>query len=76
MQIVKHITSLLAKGTEVHYITGNHDEMLRKFVSFQIGGLQIVSKLVLNLDGKKAWIFYGDIFDVTIQHPKWLAKLG
>ncbi len=23
-----------------------------------------------------AWIFHGDIFDVTMQHSKWLAKLG
>lgn len=76
MQIVKHITGLLAKGTQVYYITGNHDEMLRKFVGFRMGGLQIVNKLVLNLDGKKAWIFHGDVFDVTMQHSKWLAKMG
>jgi UDP-2,3-diacylglucosamine pyrophosphatase LpxH len=31
---------------------------------------------VLNIDGKKAWIFHGDVFDVTMQHSKWLAKLG
>ncbi len=22
------------------------------------------------------WIFHGDVFDVTMQHSKWLAKLG
>jgi UDP-2,3-diacylglucosamine pyrophosphatase LpxH len=27
-------------------------------------------------DDKKAWIFHGDVFDVTMQHSKWLAKLG
>lgn len=32
--------------------------------------------MVLELDGKKAWFFHGDIFDVTMQHSKWLAKLG
>jgi UDP-2,3-diacylglucosamine pyrophosphatase LpxH len=41
-----------------------------------MGGFQLLNKLVLNLDGKKAWIFHGDIFDVTMQHSKWLAKLG
>ena len=35
-----------------------------------------MNKIVLNIDGKKAWIFHGDIFDVTMQHSKWLAKLG
>ncbi len=76
MQIVKHITGLLTKGTEVVYITGNHDEMLRKFVGFSLGSFSIENKVVLNLDGKKVWIFHGDVFDVTMQYSKWLAKLG
>src|SRR5690606_25901350 len=36
----------------------------------------IVNKVVLKLDGKRAWIFHGDVFDVTMQNSKWLAKLG
>ncbi len=76
MQVVKHITGLIAKGTKVVYVTGNHDEMLRKFSGFKMNSFKIVNKVVLNLDGKKAWIFHGDVFDVTMQHSKWLAKLG
>lgn len=76
MKVIKYITSLLSKGTKVYYITGNHDEMLRKFKGFRLGSFEIVNKLVLDLDGKKAWIFHGDVFDVTMQHSKWLAKLG
>jgi len=76
MSVIKHITSLLSKGTEVYYITGNHDEMLRKFKGFQLGNFKILNKLILPLRDKKAWIFHGDVFDVTMQHSKWLAKLG
>ncbi|MTI39390.1 UDP-2,3-diacylglucosamine diphosphatase [Fulvivirga lutimaris] len=76
MQIVKYITSVLSKKTDVTYITGNHDEMLRRFVGFELGSFKIANKVVLNLDGKKAWIFHGDVFDVTMQYSKWLAKLG
>lgn len=76
MKVIKYITSLLTKGTKVYYITGNHDEMLRKFKGFRLGSFEIVNKLVLDLDGKKAWVFHGDVFDVTMQHSKWLAKLG
>jgi UDP-2,3-diacylglucosamine pyrophosphatase LpxH len=57
-------------------VTGNHDEMLRKFEGFSLGSLRIVNKLVLNLNGKKAWIFHGDVFDVTMQYAKWLTRLG
>jgi UDP-2,3-diacylglucosamine pyrophosphatase LpxH len=76
MQIVKHITGLLSKGTKVTYLTGNHDEMLRKFAGFRLGNFQIDNKKVITLAGKQAWIFHGDVFDVTMQYSKWLAKLG
>jgi UDP-2,3-diacylglucosamine pyrophosphatase LpxH len=76
MKIIKHITSLVADGTTVYYITGNHDEMLRKFKGFKVGSFEIVNKLILNLNGQKTWFFHGDVFDVTMKHSKWLAKLG
>jgi UDP-2,3-diacylglucosamine pyrophosphatase LpxH len=76
MKVIKYITSLLTNGTKVYYITGNHDEMLRKFKGFRLGSFEIVNKLLLDLDGKKAWFFHGDVFDVTMQHSKWLARLG
>jgi len=76
MQVIKHITGLLAKGTKITYLTGNHDEMLRKFAGFRLGSFKIDNKKVLNLNGKSAWIFHGDVFDVTMQHSKWIAKLG
>ncbi len=76
MQVVKHITSLLAKGTKITYLTGNHDEMLRKFAGFRLGSFQIANKKVISINGQSAWIFHGDVFDVTMQHSKWLAKLG
>ncbi len=76
MKIVQRIFKLLSSGTKVYYLTGNHDEMLRKFTDFKMGELEILDKLVLNLDGKKAWIFHGDVFDITMKNAKWLAKLG
>ena len=74
--IIKKLLSLATKGTKVYYITGNHDEKLRRFSDTKMGNIQIVDKLLLNLDGKKAWFFHGDVFDASIQHAKWIAKLG
>ncbi len=76
MQVIKHITGLLAKNTKIIYLTGNHDEMLRKFSGFRLGSFHINNKVVMKLAGKRAWIFHGDVFDVTMQYSKWLAKLG
>lgn len=76
MKVVKLIMAWIADGVMVHYITGNHDEMLRKFVGFQLGTFSISNKVVLDINNKKAWIFHGDVFDVTMQHSVWIAKLG
>ena len=77
MKVVRHLLGWVGKGVKTYYITGNHDEMLRKFAGLKMGSLRLVNKVVLNLpDNKKAWFFHGDVFDVTMQHSKWLAKLG
>jgi len=77
MQVVKQITSMLTRGVKVYYVTGNHDEMLRRFEHFSLGDFHIVNKLVLHHhNGDKSWIFHGDVFDVTMKHSKWLARLG
>jgi UDP-2,3-diacylglucosamine pyrophosphatase LpxH len=76
LKVIQKIISLSTKGTKVYYITGNHDELLRKFTDVSFGNLELIDKLVLNLDGKKAWIFHGDVFDASITNAKWLAKLG
>lgn len=76
LKVIKKIMTMASNGVEVIYITGNHDEMLRKFSDTTIGNISIVDKAVLDLDGQKAWFFHGDVFDVSIQNAKWLAKLG
>ena len=76
LKVIKKIISLASKGTKIYYITGNHDELLRKFSGTSMGNISILDKLVLDLDDKKAWIFHGDVFDLSVQHSKWIAKLG
>jgi UDP-2,3-diacylglucosamine pyrophosphatase LpxH len=77
MQVIKQITSMLSRGVKVYYITGNHDEMLRRFENFSVGDFHIVNKMVIHHDNNtRSWIFHGDVFDVIMKHSKWLAKLG
>lgn len=77
MKVIKHFMEWISKGVKIYYVTGNHDEMLRKFTGFKMGSFRIVDKVVLDLDNDEtAWFFHGDVFDVTMQHSKWLAKLG
>ena len=76
MKVIRRIMKFVTEGVKVYYLTGNHDEMLRKFSDLEIGSFQLTDKLVLQLGKKKAWFFHGDVFDVTMQHSKWLAKMG
>lgn len=76
MKVIRQILKLSENGTTVYYIPGNHDEMLRKFEGLKLGNITVCNKVILELNGKKAWFFHGDVFDVCMQHSKWLAKLG
>jgi UDP-2,3-diacylglucosamine pyrophosphatase LpxH len=76
-KLIKYLMGLIGKGVKVFYVTGNHDEMLRRFAGFKLGSFSVVNKLLLNLENnEQAWIFHGDVFDVTMQYSKWLARLG
>ncbi|MEM1123372.1 MAG: UDP-2,3-diacylglucosamine diphosphatase [Bacteroidota bacterium] len=74
--VLRQLLKFAADGTPLYYVTGNHDEMLRRFSDFSSGKFHLVDKLVIELDGKKAWIFHGDVFDASMKQAKWLAKLG
>ena len=76
MKVIKYILKWITQGKEIYYVTGNHDEMLRRFKGFKIEKFVIVNKLILTIDGEKVWFFHGDVFDVTMQYSKWIAKLG
>jgi UDP-2,3-diacylglucosamine pyrophosphatase LpxH len=77
MQVIKEIFGLMSKGTEVVYITGNHDEALRRYSGLNMGNLKLTDKFVMDLDGDKTWVFHGDVFDATTKgSAKIIAKLG
>ncbi|MCM4171622.1 UDP-2,3-diacylglucosamine diphosphatase [Arenibacter sp. TNZ] len=76
LKVLRKIMGMATNGTEVFYIIGNHDERLRKFSGSTIGNIHFVDKLTLELDGKRAWFFHGDVFDISIHNAKWAAKLG
>lgn len=75
--VIKEIMRFVATGTRVVYITGNHDEVLRKYTDACFGNLTLTDKYLLELDGHKMWVFHGDVFDNTTKgSAKVLAKFG
>jgi UDP-2,3-diacylglucosamine pyrophosphatase LpxH len=77
LEVISEICHLAGNGTRVVYITGNHDELLRKYSNLTLGNFQIADKLVMEINGKICWIFHGDVFDATTKGwAKVLARLG
>ena len=77
MAVIKQIFSMASKDTKVIYITGNHDEALRKYADFEMGNIQLTDKIVFEINGEKNWVFHGDVFDRTTKGgAKIIAKLG
>lgn len=77
MAVIKEILHFVTNGTRVIYITGNHDEMLRRYSGLSMGNFILEDKFLLEIDGKSIWIFHGDVFDHSTKgSAKMLAKLG
>ena len=77
MAVLSEFFKMMKKGTQVIYITGNHDEFLRKYTDLSMGNLFLTDKYLLEIEGKKLWIFHGDVFDHTTSgSAKFIAKLG
>ena len=67
-------------GTRVYYITGNHDEFLREYISehnFEMGNIQVVNEAFHTTSKKeRIWILHGDAYDGITRHHRWVALLG
>ncbi|MBD3789696.1 MAG: UDP-2,3-diacylglucosamine diphosphatase [Campylobacterales bacterium] len=76
--VIQKILRKARKGTQVYYITGNHDEFLRDFLPIVLGDrLTILNEAdYIALDGQRHYITHGDFFDSVTMTKKWLALLG
>jgi len=76
--VIQKVLKKARKGTNVHFITGNHDEFLRPFVPLILGdSLNISNELNYEaINGKKYYVTHGDFFDSITMTKKWLAILG
>lgn len=77
--VIRKILTRAKRGTQVYYLTGNHDEFLRKFVDYKldIGNIRLVNELIHETaDGRKLLVFHGDIFDVITRYHRWIAMAG
>lgn len=77
MAVLSEFFRMMKNETQIIYITGNHDEFLRKYSDLTMGNLFLTDKYLLEINGKKHWFFHGDIFDHTTKGgARFIAKIG
>ena len=76
IKVINRLLKMSVSGTKVYYLTGNHDDMLRRFSNLSFDNFHLRDDLVLQQDGKKFWFFHGDVFDASVVQARWLAKIG
>jgi UDP-2,3-diacylglucosamine pyrophosphatase LpxH len=76
LKIIQKLLKMAGKGTEIYYLTGNHDDALRHYSDFTNGNIHLRDKLELEIKGEKYLIFHGDVFDLSVNFSPFLAKLG
>lgn len=76
IQVIYEIMKMAMQGTKVYYLSGNHDEFMRKFIPFYSGNIFFRDQLLLEIDGKRHFFFHGDAFDFSVQFSPILAKIG
>jgi UDP-2,3-diacylglucosamine pyrophosphatase LpxH len=75
--VLRRILTLSKRGTKVVYVTGNHDEFLRKFSNNVFGNIHLVDRAVHETrKGKRLLVIHGDEYDVIVRYHKWIALLG
>lgn len=77
IKLVRQFLKKAQQGSEVYYLPGNHDEVMRALDGYSNGNIHITNEIVHEgIDGKKYMVVHGDLFDTIVMHNKWLSHLG
>ena len=75
--VVQKLLKRARKGTEIIYIPGNHDEVMRGYCDNEFGHIIIAQEAIhIGVNGKLYLVTHGDQFDIVMRNAKWLAHLG
>ncbi len=75
--VLNMILEKAKNGTQVIYIPGNHDEILRDFTGSHYHGIDLRQQAVhQTLQGKRLLVLHGDVFDTAVRNMRWLETLG
>ena len=53
-EVIRHLIELVNHGTRLTFVTGNHDEFLRKFTPIAFDGFEIVDEAIHETTAKRS----------------------
>ena len=76
-KVVRRILKLAQKGTPIYYITGNHDEFLRKYANNQFDKIHLLNRAThTTANGKRLLVIHGDQFEGVTHCVAWIKFIG
>lgn len=76
-RVLQKIMEMAARGIDVVYVPGNHDELFRDYAGAVFAGVRVEAQSIhKTADGRRFLVIHGDEFDSVVKYSKWLAMLG
>lgn len=76
-RIIRRVLKLSKKGVKIYYITGNHDEFLRKYANNAFENILLCNRIDhVTADNRKLLVIHGDQFEGVTHCSRWLRLIG
>ncbi|NIB42018.1 UDP-2,3-diacylglucosamine diphosphatase [Pseudomaricurvus alkylphenolicus] len=76
-QVIRRLLKLSKQGVNINYITGNHDEFLRRFANNRLDNITLLNRSIhVTADNRRLLIIHGDQFDGVARCHQLLKFLG
>nr|WP_258406004.1 UDP-2,3-diacylglucosamine diphosphatase [Shewanella acanthi] len=75
--VLQKIVELAQNGCQVHYLPGNHDELLKPYAQLTLLNIKMSRQHIhQGISGRKLLMLHGDQFDADVCMGRFYAKLG
>lgn len=76
-KLIRRILKLAKQGTQVYYVTGNHDEFLRKWANTRFDNIQLLNRYThITAKQQKLLVIHGDQFEGVTHCSAFLKHIG
>lgn len=76
-KLIRRILKLAKRGVSIKYITGNHDEFLRKHANHRFDNIHLINRChYINAKGERFLVLHGDQYESVTHAHRWLQFIG